>query len=118
MDSYDELHQDHISKNLVRSNKLSTWGHKSIDCYPKILITTRSEVLNKADYHEWFLAEGSDTFQYYKEVRLERFDKSQQNSYIDSYLSLSVKKVLFETFILMANIQNEVQQFETFTNFW
>lgn len=66
-------------------------------------MTTRSEVLNKSDYHEWFLSEGSDSVKHYKEIRLEGFDNDQRDMYIDSYLSLSVKNVLHESYTLMAN---------------
>jgi hypothetical protein len=68
-----------------------------------VLVTTRSEVLNKSDYHEWFLAEEPEDLKLYKEVRLERFDKKQRDTYIDCYLNLSVKKVLTESYLLMAN---------------
>lgn len=51
--------------------------------FPKIIITTRTEILSKADYYEWFLPEQSDNFNHYKEIRLERFDRKQRNTYID-----------------------------------
>ncbi|KAM3143234.1 hypothetical protein pb186bvf_004566 [Paramecium bursaria] len=118
MDSYDELHQDHIGTNLIRSNKLSNWGHKQVPSFPKIIITTRTEILSKADYYEWFLPEQSDNFSHYKEIRLERFDRKQRNTYIDQYLNLSVKKVLYDTYYLMTNSQTDLQMFENFLILW
>ena len=51
------------------------WGaEKDKYRFPKIITTTRSEILSSSDYYLWFIAE-SDDLKYYKEIRIVDFNQ-------------------------------------------
>ena len=72
MDSYDELASNIIESNLYRLNKLSSWTYKDYTYFPKVIFTTRSEII-KDGYKLWFAPEKMTLF---KEIKIESFSES------------------------------------------
>ncbi|CAD8209130.1 unnamed protein product [Paramecium octaurelia] len=113
MDSYDELKSDYIGLNLNVSNKLSKWRCQADkNKFPKIISTCRSEIFNIAGYNTWFLSE-SNSPQFYKEVKLLKFNQEQQKLYIDQYTILCVKRDIREFYFSNYGTQ-DYSEYETF----
>ncbi|KAM3138319.1 hypothetical protein pb186bvf_009595 [Paramecium bursaria] len=94
LDSFDEI-KDNLQINLIKSNKLSRWRHEDDQGnYPKVIITSRTEVLPKVRY-EKFLSE-MDDLKFYKEIRLIKFDTNQINKYIQEYCILLCKQIVLK----------------------
>ncbi|CAD8119904.1 unnamed protein product [Paramecium sonneborni] len=113
MDSYDELKSDYIGLNLNISNKLSKWRCQADkNKFPKIITTCRTELFNIAGYNTWFFSE-SNSPQFYKEVKLLKFNTEQQRLYIDQYTLLCVKRDIRE-FYFGSNSTQDYSEYETF----
>jgi len=107
LDAYDELKHQFLHKNLYRSNNLEQYRATSPDdspdiaanseCFPKVIITTRSEVLSGVpNYALNFLPleseneakdEVKEARAYFAEYRLAAFDNKLE-SYVHSLVAL------------------------------
>ena len=73
MDSYDELASNIIESNLYLLNKLNNWTSKEDSYFPKVIFTTRSEII-KDGYKLWF-APAKEEIRNLKEIKIESFNK-------------------------------------------
>ncbi|CAD8125112.1 unnamed protein product [Paramecium sonneborni] len=113
MDSYDELKTDYVGLNLNISNKLSKWKCQTDkNKFPKIITTCRTELFNIAGYNTWFLSESNNP-QFYKEVKLLKFNTEQQKLYIDQYTLLCIKRDIREFYFNNNNTQ-DYSEYETY----
>ncbi|TNV74959.1 hypothetical protein FGO68_gene15006 [Halteria grandinella] len=113
MDSYDELKADFIGLNLNVSNKISKWSCLSDkNKYPKIITTCRTEVFSIAGYNTWFLSESNNP-QYFKEIKLLKFNQEQIQLYIEQYTQLCVKRDIREIYF-NSNTNQDFSEFELF----
>ncbi|KAM3132721.1 hypothetical protein pb186bvf_015149 [Paramecium bursaria] len=117
MDSYDEI-KSQYQINLIKSNKLSKWRcEDDIGQYPKIITTTRTEVLTSQEYYKQFISE-SENLKLYKEIRLIRFDQKQIQIYIDEYCKQNLKLLLLDNYKQIIKKLSQNEQFLQFENLW
>ena len=75
MDSYDELASNIIESNLYHLNKLSNWTSKEYSYFPKVIFTTRTEII-KDGYKLWFApAPAKEEIINLKEIKIESFNE-------------------------------------------
>ncbi|CAD8125274.1 unnamed protein product [Paramecium sonneborni] len=116
LDSYDEMKQDCIQQNLIKTNKL--FQDLSIDKsnrQMKVIITTRKEILNTVGYQTWFYG---DSIQTLKEVQLQNFNEEQQTEYLNQYVELSIKRKIKEVYEFVKSISGQSFDLEEFLTIW
>ncbi|KAM3143858.1 hypothetical protein pb186bvf_004134 [Paramecium bursaria] len=116
LDSFDEL-KPNFQINLIKSNNLFQWRSQNDIGFPKIIITSRTEVLQIKDHHKLFLSE-KDNIQFYKEIRLIEFDNDQINKYINEYCIFKVKIIILEYCQPTDKKENQQEIMNKFQQLW
>ncbi|CAD8076418.1 unnamed protein product [Paramecium sonneborni] len=106
LDSYDELKNDIKSKNLYQTNDLAQQfnikpeDNKNL----KIIITTRSELLQDKNFASWFV--GSD-IKAFIDIELQQFSEKEIKEYLDKYSHLSVKNKIYGLYEYVQQIEGK-----------
>ncbi|CAD8130707.1 unnamed protein product [Paramecium sonneborni] len=116
LDSYDEMKQDCIQQNLLKTNKLfQDLNINKSNRQMKVIISTRKEILNKVEYQTWFYGDSISTL---KEVQLQNFNEEQENEYLNQYVELSIKRKIKEIYEFVKSISGQNFDLEEFLTIW
>ncbi|CAD8055927.1 unnamed protein product [Paramecium primaurelia] len=108
MDGYDELKTEYSQQNLYILNRLNEIWKK-----PKVIYTSRTEILNSNLYQTWFQGNGK-----LKEVELQSFSSLQQNQYFQSFVFQLVKQKILTFYEYSIQIEKKIFNFEEFEKIW
>ncbi|CAD8154788.1 unnamed protein product [Paramecium octaurelia] len=108
MDGYDELKTDYSQQNLYVLNRLNEIWRK-----PKVIYTSRTEILNSNLYQTWFEGNGK-----LKEVELQSFSSLQQNQYFKSFVLQLVKQKILTFYEYCIQSERRLFNFEEFEKIW